>query len=366
MIDDRERIAVASLIAVIVHAALFVLIDRLEFPEYTPSRPPLYVALEPMPPDVSADTPADEPTTPAEQPPAEVPPEPAPPPEPPQDAAVGGDRAAATPGADRSASAAEPAASSVDDGFVPDEPAASSVEDGFVPDEPAPPSGPRGRIDRSGFERSEAPRDPRFVSAQLDRIYTEQSDYFDELAAYRDRQSDAAADAMDSDGSEPDSEAASPTDSERLNSLAAALSRMIAGIENADNVVSAVTDGEPGATDGDPDDSRESPGDGPGSGTISLGDGAGARTLVYPEDPRIDLSGVELPAGFPPDYVVPVSFRVDAAGVVVDATADPRVPSQALISAVETQIETWRFQSAPGSRIVTGSITILVQTGNRR
>jgi TonB family protein len=357
--NDTDRAVVALVVALALHAVVFVVVPLLPEAAPQPLEAPMYVALDPFPP-VEAESEVADPEQPPE-PPTAVEPEEIPPPEdtPPEEGLAEGDPppAATTP----PATSTEPEASRpAEPPPVADAPpeAARPAPPTFVETPPPPPPPPR----RSEFsslrgELAAAPdgREDSFLEGQIASLYDWQAEWRDQLAAWEDRQAAQTAPQAD-DGASRDTAASTESDS----FLASELDRLISGIRSSsDNVVEAAGPGvaAPGDSATDADDGTS----GDGSG-ITVEDGGGTRRRV--SGAPVALDNVSLGAGFPPEYPVSVRFSVDAAGRVFSAEVRPPTPEPELDAAILRAVRTWRFEAAAtsGAPPARGTVTIIVQT----
>ncbi|MFW5828447.1 MAG: energy transducer TonB [Alkalispirochaeta sp.] len=384
---ERDRVLIAAVAALIVHALIAILIPFSVPAERDALDPPLYVALDPLPPEDVEETPE----APAERPDEQEPEPPAEPePEPPSEAETDSLRAAEEPEAEAPAESEpapepepdpapepapepqpEPAPEPDPEPEPPPEPAPAPDPEpapepapepepdpapqpsgpAFVESPPPPPPPPRQR-ERSNivtdFGNREQEADSTGVEEEISELYEWQSQYREQLAAWEERQEERSS-RVASDESQDDSRAAEDT------ALARRLTELIEGIRSSSsNVVNS----------DDPTSQEEAPSDEPtgdGSGITVEGE-SGSRVRL--RGASVDLSSVSLGSGFPPDYPVQVRFTVNAAGAVIDARVEPPTPEPDLNRAIEAAVEEWLFQPAPAgqSGTVEGSVTIIVQT----
>ncbi|MFA7565645.1 MAG: energy transducer TonB [Alkalispirochaeta sp.] len=212
----------------------------------------------------------------------------------------------------------------------------------------------------------------------MEEIQKTQEDYLEALKEWETRQqrlsdrtsasaTDPAADPTADPTTTPQSTATNT--SPGFTTYQDALSRMIAGIESSDNNVIRTN---PGATPGTTPDPTPGSGPatsdgtaGPGIAGVTVGDGVGRRQLVKGSSP--DLSHVQLPPGFPPEYLVVVTFQVGSDGVVRSAQLQQPTPVPELDALLRAAVQSWRFEPAPastagGSSVARGSVTIVVDT----
>lgn len=359
--EDRERIGIAVAAALVVHAVLFAVVPGIEerpTPEFTP---PLYIALDP----VNQENVPDE----SPEPPPEVvqrsQPEPSPQPRPElqleserqlQREAQSAQPQQAQP-QQTSPQQASPQAQRPTEPQLPTErvPASEAPSvDGSqreaqprLPAEPAPPpSPPRERSFDPANVATSTSVNAEIQASQIEEITRLQEEYLADLAAWQDLQS---ASSVETNGGDTDTPQSDPA----LSSFQDALSRAIDGIRQAENVVTATSQRQ--STGADPE--SDSPGDEP-SGRVTIGEGGGRRALVAGDPP--DLSGVSLPPGFPPEYLVTVSFDVGSDGWVQRARLKNGTPAPQLDEILRETIESWRFEPAQGAGVVSGTVTIVV------
>lgn len=321
-------------------------------------------APSPTPPAEAAPAPPPEPTpapdsTPAPEPSPAPPPEPRPVPEPrrapPPEPAPTPEPAPAPPPEPRPTPPPEPAPS------PPPEPTPTPEPAPAPPPEPTPaPAPPRQAptrtVDRGALTAPET-RDPEDTQLQqeLQILYDWQQQYREEIAEWEALQQErlAAADAVT-----PQPDASSP-----VNFFESQLASVLAAIRDTNRNVLTVTEG---SAPGDPARAPSSPGPtgGDGSGILVESPG-GVRHRIHGSSP--DLTGISLPAGFPPEYPVRVVFSVNSRGEVVAAAASPPTPSHELNARIRDAVQGWRFETVTaGSPLVEGSVTIIVETAARR
>ncbi|TVR74323.1 MAG: hypothetical protein EA427_01180 [Spirochaetaceae bacterium] len=195
------------------------------------------------------------------------------------------------------------------------------------------------------------------LQQELQVLYDWQREFSRELADWeREQQERLAA----TDSAVPTPDASSP-----VNFFEAQLASVLAAIRDSDRNVLTVTDsGAPGVPAGPagPDAPGDSPGDGSG---IVVETPGGTRHRTRGSSP--DLSGIALPAGFPTEYPVRVTFTVNSRGEVVSAGPSPPTPSGDLNARIRSAVQGWQFEAvSPGSPLVEGSVTIIVETATRR
>lgn len=348
----------AVVAALVIHAAVFVALPAMPSRRPAELDPPIYVALAPVDdaapprPDVAEappesppteDTPteplpadealaADDPPSPSEEAPAQE--------APPTAAEVGEEAPATEPPVAEQPPATEPPVTETPPAT---EPPATAAPD-FVPMPEAPPPGPRPRTTDGIRSGDAAARDAAFVESQMDQFYRWQRRNEAELAEWRARQAARATDP-----------AATAADTTREDSVFAdALARTVEAIRSASSNVVDTADPTP-----DPVSDETTGGDGSG---IAVDGPGGARHRT--RGAAVDLQGVTLQPGVPPEYPVQVRFRVGADGRVTDARVFPPTPETDLNTAIEEAVGNWRFQPAsdPTAEAVTGFVTIIVQT----
>ena len=322
---DGERLAVALLLAMIMHGGIALLVPA-EFLRPLPDfEPPLYVEFEPLPPTEQVE-PVEEPPVTEAAPPEQ--PEPVPPPEPAETPEIATGDGSPTP---RDAPA--PAATTT--------PAATPPAPTFVPEE-APPA-PQRSVDRSALQQTAPQSSPAFIEAELSRYYDFQEEWIAARNEWEERTA-AASSPTDRIAEEPD---AAPLEDQ--------LRRVLEGIRRS-------ADGDPRVVDLGDDRPRA-----PGSDD-SIGDGSGIR-IGDDRDGRyrisagtLDLSDLRLPAGFPVEYPIACRVRVTADGVVTSARVEPPTPSQELNDRVNAWVRTWRFQPSRDAGVTETRFTIILRT----
>ncbi len=239
------------------------------------------------------------------------------------------------------------------------EPASRAVDPEPAPaPTPTPPPPPvRQGPPRSARTAATTTESSEWVASQLQQIADIQEDYLRELEEYEARQQ-ALADSTADGSTSSDPSRPLPIRTPRFTDFQDELSRMISGIESANNVVRTSPD-QPTATPGTTSSPNTSA---PGIDGVIVGEGAGQRQLVTGSAP--DLSYVELPVGFPPEYLVEVRFTVARDGTVTWAAPRRPTPVPQLDSVLSSTVRSWRFEAASGggSSSVSGSVTIVVDT----
>ncbi len=384
---ERDRLLVSVAAAVLVHGVIFVVVPFSGLAERDRLEPPMYVALDPLPPDPAEELAEPEPEETAEpdpepdlepdpepepepEPTPESQPEPDPEPEPAPELQSEPDPEPATEPesapepdpepepepAPEEPRAPEPDTASDEDSAPPAEPTPEESPPApsgpaFVETPPPPPPPPRERQFsdvRSDFGGQDSQPDSGFVDAQISSLYDWQSEHSDALEAWEERQEERRSRTTTE---EPADDRSAASD----NTLAQRLTDLIEGIRTSSSNV--VDSDDPPRRDRDQSD--DSSGDGSG---IVVEDGSGTRRRT--EGAAVDLSSVSLGSGFPPEYPVRVRFQVNAAGTVISARVQPPTPDPDLNRAIEAAVERWRFESAADRRSapVEGSVTIIVQT----
>ncbi len=189
----------------------------------------------------------------------------------------------------------------------------------------------------------------------MEAIADIQDEYIQALEAWETEQASRARSAEGEDAPVDDGSASSQP---RFADFQDALSRMIAGIESAANVVrSNSPDAAPGR-----ESTRNDGVDGPGIQGVAIGEGSSQRRLVRGASP--DISAVDLPSAFPPEYAAVVDFSVAPDGTVTSARLRRPTPAPQLDARLVATVRAWRFEPAPGggSGAVSGSVTIIVDT----
>lgn len=360
---ERDRLLVAIAAAVLVHGVVFVVVPFSGLAERDRLDPPMYVALDPLPPEQAEESAEPEPEPEPEETPEPEPepdpepepqpepepelesepePEPATEPEPQPEAEEPRAQEPATPSEEDSAPPAEP---------EPDEAPAAPSGPAFVETPPPPPPPPRERQFsdvRSDFGGQDSQADSGFVDSQISSLYDWQSEHSEALEAWEQRQEERRSRTT---AEEPEDDRSAASD----NTLAQRLSDLIEGIRTSSSNVVDSDDAPPSDRD------QSDAGSGDGSG-IAVEDGSGTRRRT--EGAAVDLSSVSLGSGFPPEYPVRVRFQVNAAGTVISARVQPPTPDPDLNRAIEAAVEQWRFEAAADrqSAPVEGSVTIIVQT----
>jgi TonB family protein len=372
--------------ALLLHLMLFLFFPRLDGGEVPDFEPPLYVSFDPAPQElVEVEEESPEPPPPSR----EDPPEPAPrqpeeteavepPPPPPEEIVVPPARSpeerpvpsepAPQPAPESPAPAEEgptqPAPTTPSVEQTRPEPAPSTADadadaDAEPEPQPAPSYVPPQKQGRPSAATTPATttETSEWDASQLDQIVAIQEEYLRELEEYEARQQALLDDTSDGSTS-TDQAQESPDSAPRFADFQDALSRMISGIESADNVVRTTPD-DSSATTGT---TSSQDANGPGIDGVTVGEGTGQRQLVAGSSP--DLSSVELPAGFPPEYLVVVDFTVAGNGAVTWAAPRRPTPVPQLDSVLSAAVRSWQFQPAPsgGSSSVRGSVTIVVDT----
>ena len=378
---DRNRLLLAVGLAVLMHLVVFLLVPGPQLPEQRPFEVPLYVSFDPLPAEIDPEAPAEP------DPPVPDPPQPAPPPEPDPVPATP-DLAREEPGPIASADPATPPAERAPAEPAPTPPPEPSPEPvpetpprepapapepapvpepapqppppdpepepAPAPPPPLPPPPPERTVDRDALR---SPATTTITETQIQQdlqvLYDWQQEFRQELADYEALQQERLT-AAESVAPQPDT--TSP-----VNFFEDQLARVLAAIRDSDRNVITVTEGRAPVPGAEPDDPDAAAGDGSG---IAIESAAGTRRRTSGTSP--DLSGLALPPGFPAEYPVRVVFTVGSSGEVVTATPSPPTPSQELNDRIRTAVQRWRFEPAPGSPPVQGSVTIIVETSTIR
>ena len=323
---EQDRLMVSLSVALFIHGLLFVLVPLTRSADEVVRQPPLYVSL-----DVPREDPA-------------------------ADQASALASTAAEPTVRDSESTESPPAAREPSSAVASPRASADVTPDFVPSAPAPPPPPRQRTTdsvRGDFSATDGTTDSVFLESQISSFYDFQRDYQAELSAWEDRQREAA---------EPGRESIETAASSGDRALADELSRMIEGIRESSRNVVETTGGADEAVPGSPAPGETQPGDsGDGSGVAIRGAGG---TRMRTDGAPVDLSGVSLGSGFPPEYPVSVQFTVDSAGRVLSARVVPPSPEPALDRAIAAAIERWTFEPADTAQApnALGTVTVIVET----
>ena len=214
--------------------------------------------------------------------------------------------------------------------------------------DPEPRQAPERGFDFSDEFSDAGPTEPATDSEQVQEFLQWQSEFLTEYEEYTEQRRRSA------DTTSPD-DAPAPTDAntvlqEQLEEVLRALRSDSSRTVETDPVPDAST---PGRT--------ASPGSSAVPG-ISIGDGAGTRRLVSGQIP--DLSGVRVPAFFPPSFPVRAVLSVDSTGRVTDVTRQPPSGSNELDDRIERAMRRWQFQEAESrqSGVVQGTVYIIVNT----
>lgn len=381
-VSDRKRLLLAVVLALLIHGIIFLMVPGPAERDFQPFDAPLYVRFDPLPdqPEPVAE-PESVPELEPELEPApheSTPPEPEPEaePEPVTPDLIGGETdpvTAAIP--ERAPDPAPVPAPSPSPRITPQPPADSAPpaaglqpapeapsESAPAPvpssPDPAPPAreAPTRTVQRGDLRSAPSAVDDRRLATDLERFYDWQKQFSEELADYQRQQDAVRSDAIESTPREQEISGTETFIADQLN-------RILDAIRTADRNVITLRDDNGPESPGSDHDTATADDRGDGSG-IEIDTPGGTRRRVTGSG--LDLREVSLPAGFPAEYPVRVVFRVNAQGEVFSARPTPPTPSVELNSSISTAVEQWRFEPAPGSSPVEGSVTIIVDTATRR